>query len=152
MHHIKCNADSRKSSVAAYTTAPASAANHAWTITFCPKFFTLDYVNNIIEKKVFANNALINEFQSYEHVLTHEFMHVDKIGHANHISDLSSSILPSNAGQLVPVYGASRCKDFARLRVPQGDDPHSYNTRARINPEVVLNGKCICTCDWGFVC
>lgn len=66
-------------------------------------------------------------------------MHVGMLGHCAPIVDITTKLLPSTDGAEVMVYGASRCKEWAWLNVPNGDDPSSYNTKASINQEVTLN-------------
>lgn len=61
------------------------------------------------------------------------------LGHCATIIDVERDRIPVPGGGPVQVYGASRCRDFAWLIVPEGDNPKDKNTIASINREVVLN-------------
>ncbi|PVH90654.1 hypothetical protein DM02DRAFT_419057 [Periconia macrospinosa] len=96
-------------------------------IVFCPPFFdkktkTLDDVLKTpkLASEVFEMNKLA------ERILIHEFMHVEKFGFAEHIGDVTAK-LHENDRTIVPVYGESRCYEYARR----------YDRKP--NPDVILN-------------
>ncbi len=121
--------------VGAYTASPQRTGK-GWQVTFCPTFFRRRYANDILKA---GRTSQVNKLVSYEHLMAHEYMHVAMLGHCENIIDVNTTLLPSTDGAYGTVYGASRCKEWAWLNVPAGDEPSSYDTKASINREVVMN-------------
>ncbi|KAH8803580.1 hypothetical protein F5884DRAFT_888954 [Xylogone sp. PMI_703] len=60
---------------------------------------------------------------SFEQALAHEWMHADVVGYKKHISDIKD-VIPGNGFRPQPVYGSSRCHDYAWAYVHSQSEPN----------------------------
>lgn len=109
-------------------------------IYFCERFWQKLTLNELVESK--HTSWTINNMISQEHLLAHEYMHAQIIGHRMKIIDVEDKYLPNvPSGDRGLVYGASRCHDYAWMRVPPGDNPLKSSTRAKVNTLTSENGE-----------
>jgi len=127
------NGDTRcanKPQLPAYTTQREGidgTGDNTW-ITFCPKFFAQNDVPNLADlTQNPKKSSELYALRTREHVIAHEFMHVERYGYRNFIDDLHD---PRVDGQ---VYGGSRCADFGWL---SSQDPDS-----KVNAMQEVNGE-----------
>lgn len=108
-------------------------------IVFCDSFWRQPNLNELVDLKHLT--WTMNSMLSREHILAHEYMHVDIMGHALKIVDVKEPDLPNiPSSDNGVVYGASRCHDFAWMKVPAGDDPLKSYTKSKVNHMVAKNG------------
>lgn len=56
----------------------------------------------------------IHTFYTYEHVVIHEWFHVDRFGFAKpHITDIDSTLLFDRTGAMYRIYGDACCHQFS---------------------------------------
>ncbi|EPE33194.1 Metalloproteases (zincins), catalytic [Glarea lozoyensis ATCC 20868] len=83
-----------------------------WTIVFCPKFFSLKYLNEILARSSVPESSLGNlDLVSYEQVLLHEWLHNDIMGYTEHLVDVIDSI--DDVSPKRKIYGMSEARDYA---------------------------------------
>lgn len=114
----------------AYTTQREGidgTGDNTW-ITFCPKFFAQNDVPNLADlTQNQKKSSELYTLRTREHVIAHEFMHVERYGYRNFIDDLHD---PRVDGL---VYGGSRCADFGWLSSQEPDS--KVNAMQEVNGE-----------------
>jgi hypothetical protein len=120
--------------VAAYTANPEEAFLGKWTVTFCPKFWTLDYADRLFDPKVYKSiePADLNSKRPYEATIIHEYFHVDYMGFANFAGPTPDApeIIDEVGvvdGVSQKIYGATLANKFA------------WNVPNAVNPAVSTN-------------
>ncbi|KAH7407044.1 hypothetical protein DE146DRAFT_649141 [Phaeosphaeria sp. MPI-PUGE-AT-0046c] len=98
---------------AAVTVSGRGSEWERWTLIFCPYFFSTDKLGYLEEK---TNGKREREngvafLRTYEHVLAHEFMHVDMFGHKNRIKDIKAQL--EDHGGMVDAYGDDHCHELS---------------------------------------
>lgn len=113
---------------------PAKMTIEGPSLTFCPPFWTktAGHAEDLASKRP---SHWIHELISYEHIVTHEYMHCNLMGHVRNIIDQPTAKLPSSGGGSVVVYGATRCQEWAEVYYNR-DDPQE----SKVNRYVYLNG------------
>ncbi|KAI9891958.1 MAG: hypothetical protein M1814_002152 [Vezdaea aestivalis] len=127
----KCTDDKGKPThVGAYTSRPGKSPG--WSIVFCPKFFSLRYLNEITAGPKRQPSDLTRlDIRSFEYVFVHELMHADIIGTKFHILDMQGNIPGQPDGQYI--YGATLCHEYAWRDTRSA--PVSVNTLTAYNAD-----------------